>query len=190
MPSKPQFFRKFVIGVALILWAMSLMLAALAQDAPASYPEFTIVANAEGITLPEGLTAGFTTLAFQNDTEAAFAPALARFREGKTMEDFMTAMAQGPAGQQAALEAVAVLGNPDAAPGEVERATYNLLAGEYLLVNFAPGGPPTILPFTVADAATDLAAEPDAQVEVTLVDYAFAMPGVLSAGDQVHHVLI
>lgn len=168
-------------GVGLVgLFVLLTITGAAASAQEASLP--TISATAEGITVPEGLVAGLTTLVFRNDTEAPFSPILARLKEGKTMEDFMAAMQAGPAG---ALAVVVILGGVETAPGGSYNITYNLLAGDYILLSFAQQGPPTILPFSVASSEHQ-APQPD--VVVNLVDFAFAMPTSLAAGTQVWEI--
>ncbi|MDX1994087.1 MAG: hypothetical protein SF029_17000 [bacterium] len=169
--------------VLLVLSTVGVLQLALAQDAQVNYPAYSVVASADGITLPEGLTAGYTTLNFQNDTEIPFSPIFARFKEGKTMPDFMTAMQAGGPGP--VVEVVDVLGSPTVNPGETLSATYDLTAGEYIVLSFSADGPPNILPLVVGEAAADaITTEPEADVNLVMVDFAFALPGEIAAGEQ------
>ena len=52
----------------------------------------TIVASEDGITLPEGLVSGINVITLQNDSEIDFNPAIGRFIDDKTLEDFTAAM--------------------------------------------------------------------------------------------------
>ncbi len=189
------FFRKSAIALIVVLLTALVTISAVAQD-EMEYP--TIVTNADGITLPEGLVSGVTTLTLQNDTEIDFQPAIARFVEGATMEDFMAAMqAQDFAGM---LATVSVLGSPSVKPGEAVDVTYDLAAGDYVFLNFAPAAPPTILPFTVAENEGEPVEAPEEDVEIQMVDFAFAMPIELTteevvwkftnAGEQTHEMVV
>lgn len=144
-----------------------------------------IVAAEDGVTLPEEWVSGITTITFQNDTEIDFQPTLARFVDGATMEDFMAAMeAQDFAGM---LATVSALGSATAKPGESVDVTYDLLEGDYLFINFAPAGPPTLIPFTVAENEGELVEAPEADVEIVMVDFAFALPADLATGEAIWH---
>jgi hypothetical protein len=171
--------RYVVIGALLV--AALIVPSAFAQDTE----PVVIAATADGITLPEGLTAGYTVITFNNETEAPFAPVLARLNDGATVEQFMGALAQGP---QAALALVGVLGNPDVHPGESRQVGYDLLAGDYLFIQIGPGGPPNILPFSVAEAEGEPTPVPEADVTMQMVDFAFAIPGEIAAGEQVWQI--
>ena len=186
-----------LVGLLVLLTIASAAVSAQEESLP------TISATAEGITVPEGLVAGLTTIVFQNDTEAPFAPFLARFNEGKTLPDLMSAMQVG--GFNPVFEVVTILGNPDTPPGESYQVTYDLLAGDYVLLSFGDfrGGPPTILPFSVAEIETEAEATPEllvADVTVQLADFMFAMPTEIEAGaqlwqienvgEQAHHMVI
>ncbi|MBW4436321.1 MAG: hypothetical protein KME04_04265 [Pleurocapsa minor GSE-CHR-MK-17-07R] len=144
-----------------------------------------IAATEDGITLPEAWVSGMTAITLQNDTEIAFQPTLARFIDGATMEDFTAAMmAQDFAGM---LATVSALGSVTAEPGESASVTYDLQAGDYLFLNFSPAGPPTLIPFTVMQYEGDAVEAPEADVEIVMVDFAFAMPVELTTGDAVWH---
>jgi hypothetical protein len=143
-----------------------------------------IVAAEDAITLPETWFSGINTITLQNDTDLDFGPTLARFVDGATLEDFTAAMqAQDFAGMLATISA---LGSATAKPGEAVSITYDLQAGEYLFLNFAQAGPPTLIPFTVEDRAFSQAA-PEADVEIVMVDFAFAMPDELTSGEALWH---
>ena len=48
----------------------------------------------------------------------------------------------------------------------MKKITYGLLAGDYLLLSFAAAGPPTMLPFAIAEAEDEAIETPEADVEV------------------------
>jgi hypothetical protein len=184
------------VSIAALLF-MALAGALFAQDAE----PLVIAATADGVTVPENLVAGVTTLTLQNESEAPFAPILARFNEDKGMPDLMGAMQGGLA---EGLAVVTVLGNPDLLPGDSYDVTYDLLAGDYVLIAFNQAGPPTILPFTVAenaDADPEATREPiAADVVAQMGDFVFAVPSEIEAGaqtwqienvgEQAHHLLV
>jgi len=171
----------FLLLVSMLLTSLSVI--ALAQEAT---PEAavgdnpTIVSAADGLTLPEGLVSGIVTLTLQNDTEVPFAPIIARLNDGKTMDDFMTAMQQGPAG---VLAVVSLFGGAEAEPDSSVDITYDLPAGEYLLLSFG-AGPPDIKPFTIAESDADPVEAPEADVTAELTEFAFALPETMDAGPQ------
>jgi hypothetical protein len=98
----------YFVGVVIMLLSSLMAVRVLAHDAHVTteteYPTF--IASADGITLPESLVSGITTLTFQNELEPTFQPTLARFINDATLEDFMAAMmAQDFAGMLAAIQA-------------------------------------------------------------------------------------
>lgn len=97
----------------------------------------------------------------------------------------MGAMQQGPA---AALAVVTILGGPEVGEEGSADVTYELLAGDYLLLSFASDGPPALLPFSVAEAQGETGEAPEADVEITLVDFAFAITAELKTGEQLWEI--
>lgn len=193
---KQYFIRRIVLPGLFALLAITGMSIAGQEDAA----PFIISATAEGITVPEGLVAGLTTLVFENESEAPFAPIIVRLNEGKTMQDLMRAL---QAGLAEGLEVVTVLGNPEVEAGDSYEVTYDLLAGDYVLLSFAAGGPPTILPFSVttSEADPEVTPEPlDPDVVAKMGDFVFAIPTEIEAGaqlwqienvgEQAHHMLV
>lgn len=176
---RPTLVRLALLAVLLILSGFAF--GALAHDGE----HLVIVANADGITLPEAWVSGITTITLQNDTDIDFQPAITRFINDATMEDFMAAMqAQDFAGM---LATVSALGSATAKPGESVEITYDLIAGDYLFLNFVPAGPPTLLPFTVAENEGEPVEAPEADVEIVMVDFAFGMPVELTSGAALWH---
>lgn len=176
---------KFVKGLTVSALAFSLAVSAVAaQEAPEEASENPVIAaSAEGVTLPEGLTAGIVTFTMQNDNEAPFAPFIVRLKEDTTLDDFMAALQEG---EEAALPLVVLVGGPNVAPESAMDVTYDLAAGEYVLLDFS-SEMPSVVPFTVAEAeeGAEAAEAPEADVEVALVDFAFTLPTELEAGEQV-----
>lgn len=165
----------------LVLFAVSLVSgAAFAQDA-ADIPSVTITADAEGLTAPEGLSAGLTTIVYENVGEGPLFPVLLRLNEGTTLDDFMGIMAAGEEANPA--DAGTLKGALFVMPQQSGEVTYMLEAGEYVLVNFF-SEVPQIASFTVADGEMMDTAEPTADVTVGLYDFAFGIPLQIAAGEQ------
>jgi hypothetical protein len=187
------------LGAVLIiaLVALSLLTVSAFADGHEEYP--TIAAAEDGtITLPDEWVSGITTLNFVNEGEAPFSPLIGRFLEGMSMEDFMAAM--GAQDIAAMLATASFLGSPSLESGESTLVTFDLAAGDYLFLNFASAGPPTILPFTVAESEGDAVEAPEADVVVELADFAFVLPAELTTedalwqisntGDQTHEIVV
>lgn len=170
----------FLLAFCILPMLLAVVVSAQDEEIP-----LTILAAEDGITLPDAWVSGINTITLQNDTEIAFQPTLARFINEATMEDFMAAMqAQDFAGM---LATVSALGSVTAEPGESAIVTYDLQAGDYLFLNFSPAGPPTLIPFTVAENDGEAVEVPEADVEVVMVDFAFAVPAEMTAGDALWH---
>jgi hypothetical protein len=69
----------------------------------------------------------------------------------------------------------------EAAPNTSVDITYDLPAGDYLLLSLGAGAP-DIKPFTVAENEATPVEAPEADVTVELVEFAFALPDTLEAG--------
>jgi hypothetical protein len=157
-----------------------------AQDVE-EIPTASIIAGEDGVELPQELSAGLVTITFENNTEMPFSPVIARLNEGKTMDDFMTAMQQP--GSTPMQEVFNTIGGVEVAPQSSSDITYDLSAGNYLYLNFATGGPPEIKPFMVAEAASEPLEAPEADQVITMVDFAFSIPAELETGEQIWEVV-
>jgi hypothetical protein len=77
-----------------------------------------------------------------------------------------------------------MMGGTEIAPESVSQITYEFLPGEYIMLNWPieGDGPPEIYIFTVEDgeAVTDI--EPQEDMVINLIDFAFAIPAELEAG--------
>ena len=174
-------FRHQLRGILLLVALLVTVSGAVLAGAQEADGNPAIVASADGITVPDELFSGITTITLQNDTDSEFQPALMRFIDGKTLDDFTAAMmAQDVPGM---LATVSALGTPFVAPGEAVDVTYDLQAGDYVLIHFNADGPPTLLPFAVTDLPGSVHEAPEADVEVTMLDYAFEIPAELVTGE-------
>lgn len=164
--------------MALVLALLTLLVpAALADEEAAA----AIVLTDEGVVVPEGLTAGVVPLLLQNDTEEAFfAPFLLGLTEGYTLEDLEAAFAEDP---NVPPEWIVMYGGTSVEPGAMVEAQFLLEAGEYAVLDFASEMPVPV-GFTVAEATEEAGELPEADVVVSLLDFAFSVPAELSAGPQ------
>lgn len=162
--------------------SLILLVAALLAVVPAFAHEgeeaATIVNGPEGLIVPAELHAGIVDVTFMNITDAPFAPMVARLNEGVTPEALMEAMG---AGMEASLQLVSLLGGTQIAPQSSFNATFDLKPGTHVVINFAGESAPQIFTVAEGDAA---AAAPEADVTVSLLDFAFSLPTTISAGEQ------
>lgn len=165
------------------LW-VALLLAMLALVIPAALADEdhpTLALTADGVVVPEGLTAGVVELRLQNDTEEAFfMPYIVGLTEGYTVEDLEAALAENPGMPP---EWVVQYGGTGVAPASSFDARFLFDAGEYAVLDFG-GEMPTLTALTIAESAEEPAELPETDVTVTLVDFVFAMPNELTAGPQ------
>ena len=80
---------------------------------------------------------------------------------------------------------VALPGGPYALPGETASAVIDLTAGEWVLWGEYPGAPQAPVPVTVIGDAPAGVPALNADIQITMVEYAFVVPTPLSAGPQV-----
>jgi hypothetical protein len=170
-----------LLGALVTVLALMGGLVAYAQEDNAT----TIRLNAEGMTIPAELPQGIVTLTFANESDAPFSPLLARLNADVTQDAFTEALSGGP---EAALGLVSLLGGTEAAPGENTTVTYDLKAGNHVVLNFA-GEAPDVQFFTVSDANTSTETAPEADIQVRLLDFAFTLPVTLPAGEHTWQIV-
>ncbi len=143
----------------------------------------TITLSAEGLVTPETIPAGWVEITFENTGEAPLFGIMARLDDDATMDDFMGALMGMMSGEAGVVPPATFTGAPAAMPGTMQSATYNLAAGSYVLLNVA-GEEPQIATFVVEGEEADMDFEPEADLAVALVDFAFGLPVELPAGEQ------
>lgn len=143
----------------------------------------TITLSAEGLVIPETIPAGWVEITFENTAEMPLFGIMARLDEDATMDEFMGALMGIMGGDAGIVPPATFTGAPVAMPGTTQSATYNLVAGSYILLNVA-GEEPQIATFVVEGEAADTDFEPEADLTVALVDFAFGLPVELPAGQQ------
>lgn len=146
-------------------------------------PTATITLSTEGLVTPETIPAGWVEIAFENIAEAPLFGIMARLDDDATMDDFMGALMGMMSGEVGVLPPATFTGAPAAMPGTTQSVIYNLAAGSYVLLNVA-GEEPQIATFVVEGEAVDIDFEPEADLTVALVDFAFGLPVELPAGEQ------
>jgi uncharacterized cupredoxin-like copper-binding protein len=170
--------------------------------------------NFDGTTLsgPETMEAGYHTLMLENNAGAPSTLYIFQVKEGFSAEDVQTAwdnvntsfIGQGDpnAAINELLEVANVLSGPLSEPSTSSEIGLEFTPGNYLLIGEARGeeGPQQgTLNLTVSEAAAATAA-PEADVNVVMADFAFAIPGEIKSGEQlwkvtnegqqIHHMVI
>jgi hypothetical protein len=114
-------------------------------------------------------------------------PVPARLEEDVTQEQLMeTLMTEG---EEAALEIVSLHGGMFMLPGTTTTVTYDFTAGNHALFDFAAEQSEPLW-FTVAEGTETEADETalEADVEVLLLDFAFAMPTTIPSGESMWYM--
>lgn len=158
-----------------------------AQDVAAAPQSVVITATDYGFELPSApVQAGLTALTLVNNGQEIHHITLFQLADGKTVDDFMSAIANpGPPPAWA----VAMGGPNGAPPGGQANATLVLEQGSYVLVCFipSPDGVPhlakgMVMGLEVEPAAGPVAALPAGDIQVALMDYSFALSRTPAAG--------
>ncbi|MEO8296141.1 MAG: hypothetical protein ABI613_11550 [Gemmatimonadota bacterium] len=161
--------------------------------APPTPPEprvITVSAHEYAYQAPDTIPAGLTTIRLANTGTELHHMTIVRLNEGKTVHDLMALPENGPMPAWAVM-----LGGPNAAaPGDTANATLDFAAGRYALLCFIPSadGKPHAMKGMVRQLevipATGVAARvPDADITVSLTDFAFTMSTPITAG---HHTIL
>jgi uncharacterized cupredoxin-like copper-binding protein len=143
---------------------------------------------------PETLETGYQTLTFTNAGKDFHHLQLVRLNDGVTLEQFQAALQKSELAAMPLVEFVGGVGG--IAPGQTAIATVHLdKPGTYLelcLIPNAEGVPHLALgmikPFEVV-AATAMTEVPKTDLVVDMLDFAFTIPGELSAGQQTWEVV-
>lgn len=155
--------------------------------------DVTFTATEYQFDAPESIPAGWTRFTLDNQGEQPHDLMLLKPEAGKTITDVLSALqSEGPP------DWVELYGGVSAAPGETGEYVVNLDAGDYIGLSFGQNesGPPDaaqgmIHAFTVTGEGAELSAEelPQANATVDMIDFAFAISGTLSSGEQTIRVL-
>jgi hypothetical protein len=163
--------------------------AAAAVEAP---PAVQFTARDFSFEGPDTIPAGLTTLVLDNEGPTYHHVQLVRLAEGHTAADLQAAFAAMRPGDPYPAWATDAGGVNTPDPGAQARATLMIEAGEYAVICFVdtPDHVPHIAKgmmkgLTVTPASAPSAAEPVADLTLTLVDYAFSFSAPPTAGQHV-----
>lgn len=139
-----------------------------------------------GYELPESVPSGWTRVTLINDGAEAHHAQLIAVPAGQTFDDVMGLFA---AEGEAAIGKLTMAGGPGAVePGLTSEAVIWLEPGDYVITCFVtgPDGVPHIMkgmvaPLTVTEATVGTE-PPTADVQVSMIDFAFSMPAELVEG--------
>ena len=160
---------------ALISAVLLLLITGTVFGQTPNIPTATITLSAEELVTPETIPAGWVEIVFENTAEAPLFGMMARLDDDATMDDFMGALMGMMSGEVGIVPPAIFTGAPAAMSGTMQSATYNLAAGNYVLLNVA-GEEPQIATFVVEGEAADIDFEPEADLTVALVDFTFGLP--------------
>lgn len=147
-----------------------------------SMPEATIQITDAGLTAPAEIEDGFVRINFEVGKDHT--PIMARLNEGVTMEQFMETFGENP---DSAVSLVTLLGGGGLVADTIQEVVYDLLPGTHVVIDFA-GEQPPVASFQVAAEDDREANPPEADIQVDLVDFNFAMPAEISAGPQIWEI--
>lgn len=179
-----------VAGALLLSGCQPVQPATSAAPATSAIPTVTIHTADYTFTGPAELPAGRVTVEIINDGPQPHHVQLLRLNDGVTLDQFMAAL---QVSEFEALPLITLEGGPAVVPaGGEQKATMDLPAGQYLLACFVADqtdGLPHLAhgmmqPIMVTGDATVTAAEPAADAEIVLKDFAFVTPDKAAAG---HH---
>ncbi len=176
-----QFFVRIFVAFVLVL-TLVVSGSVLAQD---DMSTVTVTATSDGLSAPETLPVGQVTITFEASAEAPLITIFARLNEGMTPDELMGGLfAEDPT---PILSQVTLKGSPMLMPGQSTDVTYNLEAGEYALLNVGAEMPQVAVITVTGDASTEVA-EPEADLNVAMVDFGYGLPLTIPAGEIVWHV--
>ena len=179
--------------------AMSVLLVSCGSEEP-TIPTVAVEAADFSFAMPDTIAGGLTSLAFTNTGQDAhhmqifkLNPGVSRQQFDDTLQQVLRAIPeQGEAAFSGLFQLGTFAGEPaPIGPGGTLHAFVNLEQGEYTLICFVAGadGVPHIAkgmvkPLTVGPSADEQPAEPEADAEVALNDFAFTgVPTTLASGN-------
>ena len=187
----------FVLGLTLLFLAN-------AQTHTHTASEVVYTAHDDGFEGPEELPAGFVNITLQNEGERNYTFVFLRRKEGTTDEALIPAVeavdrafAEGGDASTAlneVLEVAEVVGQGFVEPDGSQSFGTILEAGNYVIFGTAAPEEAGALPVSthrnIEVAAGETRAEaPQADVTVQMVDFAFALPPNIRAGEQIWEVI-
>lgn len=171
-------FRFRTIIAVLIILMISFSLS-VAQD---GVQQITVTYTNEGISVSSvEIPAGLTIIVMDNQSDTHNGGPIGRLKDGLTMEDFAAAAAENPF---AAILVFDLYGSLSGAPGADQSIIVDLQAGNYVFLG--QGG--MMVNMTVTDSRATTQQQPEHDVNVVMVDFAYGTPSVLPAGEQIWRV--
>ncbi|MCX6050327.1 MAG: hypothetical protein NT075_34965 [Chloroflexi bacterium] len=179
----------FTLNACLAPTAPSVPVAPTAVAAPVAPVVLGIVAKDYSFEAPKEIAGGWVTVAFKNEGKQPHHAQLVRLNDDVTAAQFQAALPKG-------IEAVMPLITMPGGPGVVDsnnsqETTIYLKPGHYFLICLVPDekGMPhlahgMIAPLEVTANSHQTATEPQADAEVKLVDFSFALPATIKPGAQ------
>jgi uncharacterized cupredoxin-like copper-binding protein len=163
------------------------------EAAAAEIPDVTIGAVDYSFDAPASIPGGLTRITLQNTGMEDHQALLFRLDESVTLDDFAAA----PIETEADAEPFGTFaGGPIAGPGDEFNAVLDLEPGSYVLICPipSPDGVPhsdkgMVATIEVTAPSAEQPAEPEADVTVTLSEFAFDAPDALPAGETTFHVV-
>jgi hypothetical protein len=155
----------------------------------AAIPQINVEVSENGITVPEEVPGGIVELVVANTGTQPHVPNLIRIREGHNREEALATIAQVAENPESLFSAFEVLSIIHVVDGLEPGATYSFYAalgtGDFFLADDAnPDAAPTF--FHAAENAGTVA--PDADLAVDMVDFAYALPASVPAGQQLWEI--
>lgn len=152
-------------------------------DVPAE--GYIIQVTAEGIEAAQRLPGGIVPIRFAAGPGVPAALLLGRIHAHSSQEAMMQAMMEG--GPLQGLGHLSLLGGAMLEPGQSKDVIFQMQPGAYVLINLA-AEMPQIGGFEVADDLVSSMAQPQADVIIDMVDFAYAMPDELPAGRRIWEI--
>lgn len=170
-------FRTVIAVLSVLLMCFSISFAQ--EDAQ----QVTVTYTNEGITVsPPEIASGLTTIVMDNQSDTHNGGPIGRFKDGMAMEDLVVAAESG--NPFASILVFDLYGSLSGVPGAEQSITLNLQPGEYALLGQAG----MMGNMTVTDSDTTTLQQPDHDVNVVMVDFAYGTPSVIAAGEQVWRI--
>ena len=185
--------------IALVVAMISLTTGCTSKESP--QPNVVhITARDYSFDAPDTVAAGWTTFLLTNGGEQPHMGQLLRLEQGVGVDSFLTAYNEAFRTAGARPEFAPRLGGPTVAtPGQTTNATMYLTPGNYVWICLfnLPDGIPHVTGHGMArgfvvkaiDETSQSIGAPKADVDMTLVDYAFGMNGAIKAGRRTIRVL-
>lgn len=163
-----------VLSILIISFSMS-----VAQD---SIQQVTVTYTNEGVTVtPIEIPSGLTIIVLDNQSDTYQGGPIGRTKNDMAMDDSVAVPAENPF---ASILAFDLYGSLSGAPDADQYLTVDLQPGNYIFLGQAG----MIGNMTVVDSDTTTQQQPEHDVNVVMVDFAYGTPAVIPAGEQVWRI--